>query len=276
MLRALIFDVDGTLAETEEIHRQAFNTAFQEYKIDWNWTEELYSRLLAVAGGKDRILHYARQINADFIDQANAETYVERIQATKTALYIKLLGETKLPPRVGVLRLLEEARSQNLRLAIATSATVSNVEALLDNILPAGWRCWFEVIITRDIVTDKKPSPAVYQTVLERMGLTPGECLAFEDTPIGNAAALTAGIKTVITTHGFTQKEGFRGASLVVDSLGEPGQPFRVLAGNSHNAGYLDLSLARKILEEKVLRMPRPDRRPQPAPLPASLATSSY
>ncbi len=136
MLRALIFDVDGTLAETEEIHRQAFNAAFKEHGLDWDWTEELYSQLLAVAGGEDRILHYAKHIKADFIYRPNFQKYVGRIQATKTTLYVNLLEATRLSPRTGVLRLLEEARGQEIRLAIATSATLANVEALLDMGMP--------------------------------------------------------------------------------------------------------------------------------------------
>ena len=131
-LKALLFDVDGTLADTERNgHRVAFNKAFQEAGLDWNWTPELYGELLAVTGGKERITRYIEIYRPEFVRKENLKSFVSQLHATKTKYYLALLSTGQIPLRTGVARLIDEARSEGLRLAIATTTTPANVSALL-------------------------------------------------------------------------------------------------------------------------------------------------
>ena len=225
-LEALIFDVDGTLAETEECHRHAFNAAFAAAGLGWHWDQALYGKLLEVTGGKERIRRYA-----DTHGEAIDDSAIARLHAGKTARYVASVEAGAIALRPGVTRLLHEARAAGLRLAIATTTTPANVSALLRTTLGPDATGVFECIGAGDMVAAKKPAPDIYQFVLDRMGLGPGQCLALEDTPNGLRAALGAGIATVVTTSLYGGTEGFDDARLVVDGLGDPQAPCRVLRG---------------------------------------------
>lgn len=244
-LRALIFDVDGTLADTErEGHRVAFNRAFAEAGYDWNWSDSLYSELLAVTGGKERIRFYLNDYLPDFQPPEDLEQFITGIHALKNKHYQELLAAGAVPLRPGVKRLIAEARENNLRLAIATTSAVPNVLAVLGEMLDPAW---FEVIAAGDMVATKKPAPDIYYYALEQMDLPAADCLVIEDSHHGFQAACQAGLKAVVTVNEYTQAEDFTGACLVVDSLGEPNQPFRVLAGDAGGATYADLALLRRL-----------------------------
>jgi HAD superfamily hydrolase (TIGR01509 family) len=243
-LQALIFDVDGTLADTErDGHRIAFNRAFAEAGLDWNWSVSLYGELLEVAGGKERIRFYLNKYSPDFQPPAEWDKFLAGLHALKTKHYQELLATGAIPLRPGVKRLLEEARKEGVRLAIASTSALPNVTALLKETLDTDW---FEVIAAGDIVPAKKPAPDIYYYVLDVMGLAADDCLVFEDSPQGLQAAQKAGLKTVVTVNGYTEKQDFAGASLVVSHLGEPEQSFSVLAGDAGNASYVDMALARR------------------------------
>ena len=227
-LRALIFDVDGTLAETErDGHRVAFNRAFAELGLDWHWNEALYGRLLEVTGGKERMLHYWRGIDPEAAGAGVAGGLVAELHRRKTRHYVELVDAGAVALRPGVRRLLEQAREAGLRLAIATTTTPDNVQALLRAALGEAAEGLFECIGAGDIVPRKKPDPGIYLWVLEQMGLEPGECLAFEDSPAGLRAAQAAGLRTVVTPGVYTQDEAFDEAWALLDHLGEPEQPAR-------------------------------------------------
>lgn len=242
-LQALLFDVDGTLADTErDGHRVAFNAAFAEAGLDWVWSEELYGELLAVTGGKERIRHYLATGRPDFSLPADGDAFIAGLHAAKTRHYTELLGRGEIPLRPGVERLLNAARDAGLRLAVATTTTPENVTALLTNTLGGAAIGWFEVIAAGDIVPAKKPAPDIYVWAMQQLGLQPAQCMAFEDSHNGVRSVRDAGIHTLlVTTNGYTAGDDFSGASAVLDQLGEPGHPCRTLAGQGPRNGVVDL-----------------------------------
>lgn len=250
-LQALICDVDGTLADTEEIHRQAFNRAFKEFGLNWDWTPRLYEDLLFVSGGRERITNFGAELAARFPDRDRFLAFVRDLHRTKTRIYAEMLTSGEVGLRPGVARLLGEARAAGIKLAIATSSAFSNAKTLLDNTLGAGWMAWFSAIETCDSVDEKKPSPAVYTAVLRRLAVPVDHCMAIEDTDNGLQAAQAAGLATVITTHYFTRGHQFPNAVLVVDTLGEPDHPMTVAAGESYGQTYVDLKLLDRLLVDR-------------------------
>lgn len=227
-LQGLIFDVDGTLANTEEVHRLAFNATFEQNGLDWHWDTALYADLLAISGGRERMLAYARSRRLQPPAGEDLQHYCQRLHADKTARYQRMLDEGRLALRPGVRRLIDEARDARLKLALATSTSRANVTRLLDGLLPPEWPQWFDAFVGSEDVPEKKPSGAVYREALRRLSLPASACVAIEDTVNGLRAAREAGLKTVITTQPFTEGRFFPGASLVVDQLGEPDRPCRV------------------------------------------------
>jgi len=247
-LKALLFDVDGTLADTErDGHRVAFNRAFADAGLDWDWSPELYGRLLAVTGGKERIRYYLDHFNQAFSRPDDLDGFIRGLHAAKTEHYTRLLAEGAIPLRPGVKRLIGEARDAGLRLAVATTTTPANVEALLVHALHPEAMSWFEVIAAGDVVPAKKPAPDIYTYAMEKMDLTPADCIAFEDSRNGILSSQGAGLTTIITVNGYTTDDDFSGAAIVLDQYGEPDAPFTVLAGDAGDARYLDLELVKRL-----------------------------
>lgn len=250
-LEALIFDVDGTLADTErDGHRVAFNRAFAEAGLDWDWTEQVYGELLSVTGGKERIRHYVNRYLPDFQPPEDFDQQVIELHAAKTRFYTEMMQRAEIPFRPGVVRLLREARDAGLRLAIATTTTPANVTALLASTGIDDLESWFEVIGAGDIVPKKKPAPDIYDFVLQQMQLDPSACVAFEDSYNGIRSSSGAGLRTVVTVNGYTRDDEFEDALIVMDTLGEPDAPFTVLSGTPVN-GYrcFNLSLLRSLVD---------------------------
>lgn len=247
-LQALLFDVDGTLADTErDGHRPAFNMAFEQAGLDWNWDEALYGELLSVTGGKERIRFYLEKFNTDFKKPENFDDFVKGLHAAKTKFYTQLMAEGKIPLRPGVENLINEAKAEGMRMAVVTTTTPENVTALLENTLGPDSESWFEVIAAGDIVPAKKPAPDIYDWALEQMNLTPADAIAFEDSSNGIQSSIGANLKTIITINEYTKDDDFSAADLVLDQMGDETNSFTVLAGSAQNHTYLDLALVKKV-----------------------------
>jgi HAD superfamily hydrolase (TIGR01509 family) len=242
--QALIFDVDGTLADTErDAHRVAFNHAFRDAGLDWIWDPETYGALLDVAGGKERIKHYMDTSNAIGPQTADVAEWIAGLHQSKTRHYTQLLSTGTIPLRPGVGRLIQQARESGIRMAIATTTTPDNVHALLDHALSPGSSAWFEVIAAGDVVAAKKPAPDIYVYALERLGLPPQVCLAFEDSYNGLQSALQVGLRTIVNVNDYTRNQDFTGAERVLSDLGEPHKPFAVIRGCPVDSPCVDLPL---------------------------------
>lgn len=239
-LQSLIFDVDGTLAETEEYHRKAFNQTFVDAGLDWHWSRERYRDLLAVSGGKERILHFLKEEDPQQIHRENLYEWIAGLHQAKTALYTGMMASGEIELRPGVERLIRESHRAGLRLAIATTTSMANITALFDATLGQDVLEWFEVIGAAEQASVKKPDPSVYLWVVEQLGLSPAECLAIEDTHNGVRAASGAGIPVVVTQSYYSEGEDFSGALAVLSHLGEPDQPYQVLAGIDENPGWVE------------------------------------
>ncbi len=213
-LKALIFDVDGTLAETEEAHRAAFNAVFERHSLGWHWTMADYRQLLKTTGGKERMRAHQQGLSSKLSAAAIAELHKE-----KTAIYGEILARGELELRPGVDAMIKAGRAAGLRIAVATTTNTPNVEALAQC-------CWgvsadqiFDVVAAGDQVKAKKPAPDVFNLALERLGLTPGECVGFEDSLNGVHSALGANLRVVVTPSIYTDDQDFSAAHLVRPSL---------------------------------------------------------
>jgi HAD superfamily hydrolase (TIGR01509 family) len=238
---ALVFDVDGTLADTEELHRQAFNEAFFACGIHWRWGPALYADLLQVTGGKERIASFLSQQRVPAAERGRLLRLIPQIHATKTRLYQELVALGHLRPRDGVQRLILEARSAGLQLAIASTTSPQNVESLLTSSFGSDALGWFAAIATGDVVAKKKPAPDIYNLALEQLGVPAQRAIAFEDSAIGVRAAKAAGLFTVATPSLWTIGQDFTPADVVLTSLADPERPLYAIDELRIGAKYLGL-----------------------------------
>lgn len=247
-LKAIIFDVDGTLAETErDGHRVAFNLAFREVGLDWEWGIEEYGKLLSITGGKERIRRYIDQHQLVLGLPQDLDSFIVNLHQHKTEHYLSLLKSGAITLRSGVARLLNEARAAGVLLAVATTTSLENVTGLLEATLGKAAINWFKVIGAGDMVRAKKPAPDIYLFVLTALGLKPQQCIAIEDSSHGLRAARAAGLETIVTTNTYTHGENFQNALVVVNHLGETDQPIIVLQGDVGKHHYLTLDLINQL-----------------------------
>jgi HAD superfamily hydrolase (TIGR01509 family) len=214
----LIFDVDGTLAETEGIHRRAFNAAFLECAVDWYWDRGTYKRLLSVTGGKERLRTYARIQSPPY---RLSDRQLLELHRVKTRHYARLIAQHTCRLRPGVEAFIRLAVARRQTLAIATTTTFSNVEDLLSDALGRDWQSLFAAVVAGDEVARKKPARDVYLEVLARLRRSADACLAIEDSANGLKAAVSAGIPALITRSEFFRDDDFSSALAVVDELTE-------------------------------------------------------
>jgi HAD superfamily hydrolase (TIGR01509 family) len=229
-LKAIIFDCDGVLAETEKDgHRVAFNRVFKEENLGVVWEVEEYGELVEISGGKERMKHYFEKqggLNGNPID----DELIARMHKRKTDVFTKLVDEGRMPPREGIARLIDDAYAKGIRLFVCSTSSEQSVVSLIKALFGEDRYKKFEAILAGDIVKAKKPAPDIYNLVKERYGLRGGECVVIEDTRNGLLAACGAGMHCVATVSFYSGNEDFKEADLVVSSLGDPGgEPIRVL-----------------------------------------------
>jgi HAD superfamily hydrolase (TIGR01509 family) len=246
-LRAVIFDVDGTLVDSERHgHRVAFNRAFEAFDLPYRWDEDLYGELLHVTGGQRRIDGY---LAGQDVPEATRAELAPALHKRKTEILEQMVDEGAIELRPGAARLVEELATEGVALAVGTTGSRRWVERLLRRLLPdVSW----DVVVAGDDVSARKPDPEVFTVALKELGLEgPGSAVVIEDSAEGLAAARSAGLRCVVVVNGYTADHDLAGADLVVDGFGEPQAPAAVLA-DPHDAGWqgiLDVALLRTVLQ---------------------------
>jgi len=221
-LKALIFDCDGVLAETErDGHRVAFNQVFAQMGYPFEWNGTLYKELLKIGGGKERMKHYFEQTSWPR-GTADKDALIKELHERKTALYTGIIESGRLPLRPGVARLVDEAIAARVKLAVCSTSNERSVNAVVEKLLGPRRKAKFDVILAGDVVSKKKPDPEIYTLVLDRLHLKPAECVVIEDNRNGLLAAKGAGAYCVVTTNEYTRDEDFTEADLMVSELGDP------------------------------------------------------
>lgn len=254
-LKALLFDVDGTLADTEPYgHLPAYNAAFEEAGLEWRWSRELYRELLWQPGGRERLSHYIRKHKPKLgAHKASAtkdpESWVSDIHAIKSRHFRKRVRDGKVPLRSGVRRLMHEARAAGLKLAIVTNASQRSLKPFLEHTLGEELLDEVTEVVSGEQVAHKKPSPDLYLEALRRLQLRADECIAIEDSEMGMRAARDAGITTLITLNDDTRGHDFSDANMVVSQLGECVEPIEVVKGEAQGQVCVTLDMLRSLLE---------------------------
>lgn len=223
MIKALIFDCDGVLVDTErDGHRVAFNRAFELFNIDAHWDVELYGRLLQIAGGKERMRAYFDEFG--WPDSARTDeaknALIKALHESKTAIGAELVAEGALPLRPGISRVVDEAIAAGVKLGVCTTSNPKFIDAVLDLFGPER-KARFDFVHAGDVVSKKKPDPEIYELAKQSLGLPVHECMVIEDSRNGLLAAMGAGFPTLITTSTYTVDEDFTGAVRVVPELGD-------------------------------------------------------
>ncbi|WP_216921483.1 HAD-IA family hydrolase [Synechococcus sp. CCAP 1479/9] len=247
-LSALLWDVDGTLAETEfEGHRVAFNRSFEAAGLPWRWDRPTYGRLLAVGGGHERITAFLRQVEGRTPERGR----VEELQRRKQGFYAELVQQGRLALRPGVARLVADAAAAGLRQGIVTTSGRSAVQALLEGAPPALGRA-FDFWVCGDDVARKKPDPEAYRLALGQLGGEVAGVMVLEDSPVGLAAATGAGLSCLVCLSAATREEPasrFSAARAVVEGLEEPGATVVVRRGPPCPEGQVTLSWLERLLD---------------------------
>ena len=239
-IEALIFDVDGTLADTEEAHRTAFNLAFKRHGLGWVWERAPYRDLLRTPGGKERLRAYIERLDVTPAERQRLIGLVADLHASKTRLYNERIAAGEVPLRSGIERLLNEAVDAGCRLAIASTTSAENVDALLQATLGPRGLDLFDVIACGDQVRHKKPAPDIFELALSHLGIGCERAIAFEDSEPGLQAARAAGLWTVVTPTWWSEGSDLSGADLLLPELGDPAAPLHGEPGRRLlHAGWL-------------------------------------
>jgi HAD superfamily hydrolase (TIGR01509 family) len=246
-LEAVIFDVDGTLVDSERHgHRVAFNHAFEAFDLPYRWDEELYGELLHTTGGQRRIDGY---LAGQGVPEDERAELAPALHKRKTEILEQMVDQGAIEVRPGAARLLRELAAGGVTLAVGTTGSRRWVDRLLRRMLPdVSW----EVVVAGDDVTDRKPDPEVFNLTLEKLGRDgPRGVVVVEDSGEGLEAARAAGLRCVVVVNGYTADHDLDGADLVLDGFGEPDRPARVVTDPHATGcdGILGAALLRKLLD---------------------------
>lgn len=215
VLEAVVFDVDGTLVDSERFgHRVAFNGAFACLGLPFHWDEATYGKLLLVPGSERRLEHF---LAGEGVPAGERRRLVVLLHAEKTRRLRRMIDDGRIPPRPGVTHLLGELASSGIRLGVATAGTRSWVVSLLERVFPA---IRFQAVVTTSDVATPKPDPACYRLALKRLGVAAPNALAVEDSAPGLAAASGAGLSSVVVVNDYTAGHDVEGAALALDGFG--------------------------------------------------------
>ena len=220
-IKAVFFDQDGVIIDTErDGHRVAFNETFKHFGYDFEWDVEYYHDLLQVAGGKERMKHHLRTKGFGVaVKPEDVDDLIKQMHKYKTSVFVDLIETGKLPLRPGVKRLMQEVNDAGLILGVCTTSNERAAQAVAHGVLKD---INFEFVLAGDIVSKKKPDPAIYNLALEKTGLKPDECIVVEDSRNGVLAARAAGLNIVATTNIYTANEDLSDADIIVTTLGDP------------------------------------------------------
>ena len=221
MLKALLWDVDGTLAETErDGHLVAFNQAFEALDVPWRWGQLRYGELLAIAGGRERLL-YDMQYQARAPSKPEGRRVLaKRIHELKNSLYGAIAARGELPLREGVAELFADCANVGVSMGIVTTTSRVNAAALAAAHWGSTWASLFSTVIAADEAPKKKPDPQAYLIALKALRLQADEVIAIEDSPAGVAAARAAGIAVIVARSYYFSTAKVHGAMAVGPSLG--------------------------------------------------------
>jgi beta-phosphoglucomutase-like phosphatase (HAD superfamily) len=251
-LQAIIFDVDGTVAETADLHRAAFNRAFQQHGLAWHWDREIYSQLFPVEFTLPKLRLFAAAMRRSSNAQGPSHATLAGIAALKAQIYCRLLQKHGAPLRPGVVRLLKEARHEGVLLAAVSTSSRTETRALLGATLGFQALSWFSSLKTAEHATVPAAGRALYQAVLQDFGIEGHRAVAIEDSASGANAAINSGIPVLITPSLYTASTRFTAAALTVSDLGQPAEPFTVISGDPHGHVYACPALLRKISAPKA------------------------
>ena len=221
MIKAIIFDCDGVLVDTErDAHRVGFNRAFAQFGIDAEWSIELYAKLLLTAGGKERMVVYFDEFGwpAGTETQEQKDALILDLHKAKTQITSDIVAD--LPVRPGILRIIDEAMANGVKLGVCTTSNPKFIDAVLDLFGPER-KAAFSFVHAGDVVKKKKPNPEIYELAKQTLGLPVNECIVIEDSRNGLLAATGAGYPTLITVSTYTAEEDFSEAAAVVPELGD-------------------------------------------------------
>ncbi|MBL4808003.1 MAG: HAD-IA family hydrolase [Rhodobacteraceae bacterium] len=246
-LQALIFDVDGTLAETAEIHRAAFNQAFDEFQIGWRWDRRTYSYLMNMTNDIEMLRGFDRMSARKVRHGVVSDEALRQIALRKMQVYLAMLADGTAYLRPGVSRLIDEARRDHITLGIVSTRPKIEFEMLVTNTLGFEALSLFDSVRTAD---DCRLAVDAYQLVLADLGVTPRNSVAIDDAESGIRDASACGINTIATPGIYTSSGRFDGAGIVISDLGQPAQPYNIIMGNAEGRGYISAQYLRKIVGE--------------------------
>ncbi|XP_047328467.1 CBBY-like protein [Impatiens glandulifera] len=222
---ALLFDCDGVLVDTEKDgHRISFNDTFAERELGVTWDVDLYGELLKIGGGKERMTAYFNKTSwPDKApkDETERKEFIASLHKRKTELFMVLIEKKLLPLRPGVAKLVDQALTKGVKVAVCSTSNEKAVSAIVSFLLGPE-RAEKIQIFAGDVVPRKKPDPAIYILAASTLGVEPSSCVVVEDSAIGLAAAKSAGMKCIVTKSGYTADEDFENADAVFDFIGDP------------------------------------------------------